>query len=62
MRFLDHSNLSGEVCTAITDVRGGYLLQSTASAYQRLIPVWRITTDVSEYYVNATNGEVTRGF
>lgn len=62
VRFLDYSNLSGEVCTAITDVRGGYLLQSTASAYQRLIPVWRITTDVSEYYVNATNGEVTRGF
>lgn len=60
VRFLDYSNLSGEVCTAVTDVRGGYLLQSTASASQRLIPVWRITTDVSEYYVNATNGEVTR--
>ena len=60
VRFLDYSNLSGEVCTEAGDIRGGYLLQSTASASQRLIPVWRIATDVSEYYVNSSSGEVTR--
>lgn len=60
VRFLDYSNLGGEVCTEITDVRSGYLLQSTASASLRLIPAWRITTDVNQYYVNIISGEVTR--
>lgn len=61
VRFLDYSKAVGEVCTAITSVRGGYLLQSTASVPQRLIPVWCIGTDASQYYVNASTGEVTRG-
>ena len=60
VRFLDYSKASGEVCTAITDVRAGYLLQSTASAFQRLIPAWSVTTDVNRYYVNMLTGEVTR--
>ena len=61
VRFLDHSKRNGEVCTAITDVRGGYLLQNAASVSQRLIPAWCVGTDVSRYYVNSTTGEVTRG-
>ena len=60
VRFLDYSKRSGEVCTAVTDIRSGYLLQSTASASQRLLPVWRIITDVSEYYVNSSGTEVSR--
>ena len=60
VRFLDYSNGSGEVCTAVTDVRAGYLLQSTASAFQRLVPSWCVTTDVNRYYVNMLTGEVTR--
>ena len=59
-RFLDYSNGSGEVCTAVTDVRGGYLLQSTASASQRLIPAWSVATDVNRFYVNMLTGEVSR--
>ena len=61
VRFLDYSKRSGEVCTAITGVRGGYLLQNTASVSQRLIPAWRVDTDISQYYVNSMTGEVTRG-
>lgn len=60
VRFLDYSKANGEVCTMVTDVRAGYLLQSTASAFQRLIPAWGVTTDVNRYYVNMTTGEVTR--
>ncbi len=60
VRFFDYSKSSGEVYTAVTDVRSGYLLQSTASAAQRLIPAWCVTTDVNQYYVNMTTGEVTR--
>lgn len=61
VRFLDYSNNSGEVCTAVTGVRSGYLLQSTAFASQRLIPAWCVTTDVNDYYINMMNGEVSRG-
>lgn len=60
VRFLDYSNGSGEVCTVVTGVSSGYLLQSTASASQRLIPAWCIETDVNQYYVNMLSGEVTR--
>ena len=60
VRFLDYSRGSGEVCTAVTDVRAGYLLQSSASAAQRLIPAWCVVTDVNRYYVNMATGEVTR--
>jgi len=60
VRFLDYIRENGEVCTVVSDVRAGYLLQSTASAAQRLIPAWRIGTDVTEYYVNMTTGEVSR--
>ena len=60
VRLLDHNSAAGEVCTAVTDVRSGYLLQSTASAAQRLVPVWRVATDVSRYYVNISSGEITR--
>lgn len=60
VRYLDYTKAGGEVCTVVTDVRSGYLLQSTTSASQRLIPAWCITTDVNEYYVNMLTGEVTR--
>ena len=60
VRFLDYSSASGEVCTEITGVSSGYLLQSTASAAMRLIPAWCINTDANQYYVNMMSGEVSR--
>lgn len=60
VRFLDYTRASGEVCTEVKALTGGYLLQSTASAPQRLYPVWCVETDVFRYYVNIVNGEVTR--
>ena len=61
VRCLDYSRGGGEVFTAVSDVRSGYLLQNTASTAQRLIPAWCIQTDVNQYYVNIVTGEVTRG-
>ena len=59
VRFLDYRNSNGLVCTQITSLDRGYLLQSsTASA--KLVPAWHIATDVSEYYVNSATGEITR--
>ena len=60
VRFLDYCGVSGVVCTEVSALDSGYLLQSSASAPLRLIPVWRITTDVNNYYVNCKTGEVTR--
>ncbi|MBO4915294.1 MAG: hypothetical protein J5449_08825 [Oscillospiraceae bacterium] len=58
--FLNYSEDSGEVCTSVQGIHSGYLLQSTASVSQHLIPTWCITTDASTYYVNIATGEITR--
>lgn len=58
--FLDYRNSTGLLCTEITGVQSGYLLQSTASAPLRLAGVWRIDTNVASYYVNQATGDVTR--
>lgn len=60
VHFFDYRNLSGAVCTRIVSVDSGYLLQSSAAAPLKLLPVWRITTDVNSYYVNYNTGEITR--
>ena len=59
VRFLDYRNSNGLVCTKITSLTYGYLLQSSA-ANAKLVPAWHIATDVSEYYVNSATGEITR--
>ena len=60
MRFLDYRNASGAVCTGITWLSAGYLVQSTTSAPLQLVPVLRVDTDVYSYYVNIVSGEVSR--
>lgn len=60
VQFLDYRSASGLVCTRIDAVDSGYLLQSSPTAPLRLLPVWRITTDVNSYYVNCKTGEITR--
>lgn len=58
--FLDYRSASGAVCTDITALSGGYLLQSSATEPMRLVPVVRVETDVSNYYVNSALPEITR--
>ena len=60
VRFLDYRNASGAVCTGITWLSAGYLMQSTTSAPLQLVPVLRVDTDVYSYYVNIVSGEVSR--
>lgn len=59
VRFLDYRNSNGLVCTQITSLDCGYLLQSSATS-AKLVPAWHIATDTSEYYVNSVTGEITR--
>lgn len=60
VHFLDYRNVSGAVCTDISRLSAGYLLQSSASVSMQLVPVLRVETDVYSYYVNLENGTVTR--
>ena len=59
VRFLDYRNVNGLVCTQIRLLESGYLPQSSATG-TKLVPVWHISTDVSDYYVNFITGQVTR--
>lgn len=60
VNFLDYYNTGGRVCTEVTDLQGGYLLQGFASAQLKLAPIWYIATDVSSYYVDCVTGVVSR--
>ena len=59
VRFLDYRGATGIVCSQVTDIQCGYLLQATAATV-RLLPVWRIETDTNPYFVDCTTGAVSR--
>ncbi|MBQ3496532.1 MAG: hypothetical protein IJA73_00245 [Oscillospiraceae bacterium] len=61
VKFLDYRNSTGVVCTEVSYMESGCLLQSGASAPMRLVPVWHIATPSGSFYVNQSNGEVSRG-
>lgn len=61
VHFLDYRNANGLVCTEITRLSCGYLLQDSSSVSTRLVPVWCIATDAGNYYVNCATGSITRG-
>lgn len=56
LKFLDHRNASGVVCSEVTGARCVYQLQSASAP--RLLPVWEITTDTYTYFVDCATGEV----
>ncbi len=60
VRFFDYRSASGVVCTEVTGVRCGYLLESGSSGTQRLLRAVCIDTDVYSYCVLEENGEVLR--
>lgn len=60
VRFLDYRNTSGAVCTEITGLSCGYLLESSSAGTQRLLNAVRIDTDVYSYFVSEGSGEVSR--
>ena len=57
MKFLDHRNASGAVCSEVRDVQCVYQLRGASTP--RLRPVWEIRTDTYTYYVDCETGEVT---
>ena len=51
---------SGDVCSSITAFRPGYRTNSTFGSSVALSPVWRISTNTAEYYLDALTGALTR--
>lgn len=60
MRFLDSILDSGDVCSAILLVEPGYLITQSFTGTVGLQPVWHITTNTADYYVNGITGELSR--
>ncbi len=57
--FLEARRAEGAVVSAVSDVAACYMLQSSAASPMALVPVWRLTTDTVNYYVNCSTGNVT---
>lgn len=60
MSFLDDVLDSGDVCSAILAVEPGYLLTQSFTDTIRLKPVWYISTNTADYYVDGVTGELSR--
>ena len=60
MRFLDGILKSGDVCSAILSVESGYLQSQSFTNAVSLQPVWYISTNTADYYVNGVTGDLSR--
>lgn len=58
VRFLAGVREGGYVCSRIDSMTAGYRLSSTVRP-ARLDPVWRITTDSGDYYVDGMDGTLS---
>ena len=59
LAFLDYAVENGDVCRSIDGMVPGYLIAALSDPI-RLTPVWVITTDTADYYLDPATGEVTR--
>lgn len=56
MRFVEIVKNEGFICSRLTGVSAGYLMNVTVSGESTLTPVWHIGTDTGDLYINAVNG------
>lgn len=60
MHMLDEILTSGNVSSAILTVEPGWRPEQSFSDAMRLNPVWYISTNTADYYVDGLTGEVSR--
>ncbi len=61
MRFSEAVGATGDVCSAIRSMEVGY--RSTAQSLSggaRLTPVWRVSTNTADYYLDCVTGALAR--
>jgi len=60
LHFLDGVLETGDVCSAILSMEVGYRAIQSLSSAVRLSPVWFISSNTANYYLDAVTGELTR--
>lgn len=59
IRFLEGVLERQDLCSEITSIRPGYSFAQSFGSGVYLTPVWLVSTDVSDYYLNGVTGELT---
>ena len=61
MRFSEELSATGDVCSAVRSMEAGYwAFTQSLSGGARLAPVWLVSTDTSDYYLDCVTGTLTR--
>lgn len=61
MRFSEEIRATGDVCSAIQSMEAGYwAFAQSLSGGTRLTPVWLVSTDTADYYLDCVTGALTR--
>lgn len=61
MRFSEEVGATGDVCSAIQSMEAGYrAFAQSLSGGARLTPVWLVSTDTANYYLDGITGALTR--
>lgn len=58
VRFVELARSEGLICSELRSLTPGYYMTVTVSGESTLTPVWRLTTDTGDVYVNAVNGKL----
>ena len=59
IRFLEGVLDRRDLCSEVTAIRPGYLSAQSFGSGAYLTPVWLVSTDISDYYLNGITGEMT---
>lgn len=60
LRFMEGVLERGDVCSAVESMEPGYRLTQSFSSVVRLEPVWLVSTNAADYYMNAVTGQISR--
>lgn len=60
LRFLDGILESKDVCSAVLSMQAGYRAAQDYAGITRLTPVWLISSNTADYYMDAVTGALTR--
>lgn len=60
MNFLEHIRQSGEICTKISAIETGYIMETAVSGVCTVHPVWYIGADTGDFFINASTGKWER--
>lgn len=60
LTFLDEILSSGDVCSAVNSMEPGYRVIQSFSGALRLEPVWLVSSNTADYYMDAVTGELSR--